>query len=1527
MQKYNDEGIPVSAGWPQINRKSWHKLVSAMLAAMLLVQTISPMSLFANPINPFVWAIEFTAGGTHYSLAHGLDVDATHLYNVGTYNRTVGFNGPVSTAVKDDDVYVVKIDPATQTPVWLQTAGGNSLDQGYDIAVDSGSGDVYAVGRFRNRMELINSNPTVAITATGTICCQNGDLYQGFNDAFVYKLDSNGDAQWAVGFGGTTAADIALATAFGNGAIHTTGQFQGTADFDPGAGTANLTSSQSGTRGDMFVYKLDANGNYAWADNLTAASGTGGQGISVDNAGNVYTAGYFRGAPGNFITSYQGGIFGGRDALVVKHDVNGTLLWARGFGGSEQATGTQDVAYDIIVDDATGDLYVTGTFSGTVDFDPSNGFVSKTSQGDQDIFVMSMDSNGAFKWVQSMGGPGNDQGRKIAIDSTNGVYVSGFFEGTANFDIGGINETLTATPNEEMFVVALNKSDGGYVSLNQLGGTDNDTVDAIEGIGLAVDDAATPSIYASGSFFGPADFDPDPTATFTLNGSSFIDGFIARLSSNQTPFAGNDIVTVDEDNATTSIDTLANDFDPDGAPVTMVEVGTPDMGGTAVLSGTNGVDYTPAADFFGTEIITYTITDGAPFGFSTAVISVTVTPINDAPLAVDDIETTVEDTPITINVTTNDSDHANPLASDGGQILQIASLGGTSNGGSLGLTGSPPTQVVYTPALDFVGTDVFTYTLSDSNGGFDTGTVTVTMTAVNDTPIALDDTYTLTHPIFQAPITPLDNDSDVEGDTLAIISIGTTDNGGVIVQDNTNPSTQINYTPNPTFVGTETFTYTVSDGNTTATATVFLNINVINLAPVAGDDTETVAEDSTANAIAVTNNDTDPEMDALAISSVGVPDMGGTAVVNGATIEYTPLADFVGTETYTYTVNDGNGNSDSAKVTMIVTNVNDDPTAVDDADTVAQDSSANVIAVTSNDTDPENDSLTVSSVGALDNGGTAVAATGNIEYTPATGFSGIETFTYIVEDGNGGSATATVIITVTATPNTAPVAVDDTATLVQDTTVSGDVLANDTDADTGNTLTVNTTPVVDVANGMLVLDASGMYTYTPTAGYVGPDSFEYEVSDGNGGVDTATVNLTVTAAVPTNNVPEATDDTAALVQDTTFSGDVLANDTDADAGDTLTVNTTPVTGVANGVLVLNADGTYNYTPAAGYVGTDSFEYEVSDGNGGTDTATVTITVNPVGTPVNNTPVAIDDSASVVQDTVLSGVSVLANDSDLDVDDVVTINTTPVTDVTNGTLVVNADGTYEYIPDAGFVGDDSFVYEVTDGNGGTDTATVTITVTAVVLTNIAPSAADDADSIIAGATLNGTTVLANDTDSNPDDMLTVNTAPVTDVENGLLALNADGTYSYTPNAGFTGTDVFVYQLLDGNGGTDTATVTITVVPASAGNSSPVSSTNGVVNATTVEGGALSGSLLDGVSDPNNDSLTVDTTPVTNASNGQLVINIDGTYSYMPNPNYVGPDSFTYRVEDGQGGSLVVTVQINVTAAASTGSAIFLPFVSK
>jgi VCBS repeat-containing protein len=274
--------------------------------------------------------------------------------------------------------------------------------------------------------------------------------------------------------------------------------------------------------------------------------------------------------------------------------------------------------------------------------------------------------------------------------------------------------------------------------------------------------------------------------------------------------------------------------------------------------------------------------------------------------------------------------------------------------------------------------------------------------------------------------------------------------------------------------------------------------------------------------------------------------------------------------------------------------------------------------------------------------------------------------------------------------------------------------------------------------------------------------------------------------------PAATDDSGSVVHDSVLNGSsVLANDSDPD-GDSLTA--AKASDPAHGTVTVNANGTYTYTPAAGYIGPDSFTYTASDGTL-QDTGTVSITVTATG---NHAPVAVDDAYSVAQDTVLNGSSLLANDTDADGD---TLTAAKATDPGHGSVTVNADGTFTYMPAAGYVGPDSFTYTVSDG-ALQDTGAASITVTHV---NHAPVAVDDAYSVAQDTTLNGTSLLVNDSDPDGDGLTATQAS---NPAHGSVTVNPDGTFTYAPAAGYTGPDAFTYTASDG-ALQDASVVSITV----------------------------------------------------------------------------------------------------------------------
>jgi VCBS repeat-containing protein len=712
--------------------------------------------------------------------------------------------------------------------------------------------------------------------------------------------------------------------------------------------------------------------------------------------------------------------------------------------------------------------------------------------------------------------------------------------------------------------------------------------------------------------------------------------------------------------------------------------------GTLTLNANGSFSYTPTADFNGFDSFAYFSNDGSADS-NTVTVSITVTPVNDPPVAVDDSDNTSEDTPVTIDVLFNDND---PVE---GNTLTVNSVtdppyGTASNNGS---------NVTYTPDGNYAGSDVFSYTVIDAQGGTDNASVTVTVNPVNDPPVAADDSSGIaTSEDTPVTVDVLANDNDpVEGNTLSVASVTDPPNGTAV-----NNGSDVTYTPDAHFFGFDTFSYTVMDASGgTDTAAVIVTVNSVNDAPVAIPDSATVEEGGTVTvldsaAASVLNNDSDVDGDSLnALLDLDVTN--GTLTLNAdGSFSYTPTVDFNGSDSFTYYANDGSADSNTVTVSITVNPVNDPPVAKGDNFYPTEDIPCTV-NVLQNDSDVDGDDLTVISV-TQGTHGTVTNNINDVSYDPDLNYHGDDEFTYTISDGMGGSDIATVTISVISA-NDVPMASTDAYSTDEDSTLSVNapgVLSNDSDVD-GDALSalLNT----DVTNGTLTLNANGSFSYTPTTDFNGADFFIYHANDGSADSNTVTVTLSVD---PVNDPPVAADDSSGIgtSEDTPVTIDVLANDNDPVEGNTLSVAS--VTDPPNGTAVNNGTDV-TYTPDGNYAGSDVFSYTVIDAQGGTDNASVTVTVNPVNDP----PVAADDSGYATSEDLPVTIDVLANDTDVD-GDALAVNS--VSQGTNGTVTNNGTNV-TYTPDPDFSGADSFTYTISDGNGGIDTASVSATVDPVI----------------------------------------------------------------------------------------------------------------------------------------------------------------------------------------------------------------------
>ena len=702
--------------------------------------------------------------------------------------------------------------------------------------------------------------------------------------------------------------------------------------------------------------------------------------------------------------------------------------------------------------------------------------------------------------------------------------------------------------------------------------------------------------------------------------------------------------------------------------------------------------------------------------------------------------------------------------------------------------------ITYTPDLNWTGTDTYTYEITDNNGGFDTATVTIDVTPVNDPPVANDD-LAVTDEDTPVTVPVLADDNDVDGplDPTSVTVTAAPSDGTTTRQ----PRRHGHLHPQPRVLGHRQLRLpgVRPRPHPPLRHRHRASNRQLGQRPTPSRRRHRHHPRGHPSHHPVLVNDTDPDSDPIDVVTATDP-AHGTVVVNADnTITYTPDLNWTGTDTYTYEITDNNGGFDTATVTIDVTPVNDPPVANDDLYSTSEDTPLTVPlpGLLGNDTDPENDTLTVTLNTQPANGTVTVNPDGSFTYTPNLNWTGTDTYTYrVCDDGSPVACDQGNVSIVVIPADDPPLAGDDVDATDEDTPVTVTVLGNDTDPD-GDPLIV--TSATDPANGTVVVNGDNTITYTPDLNWTGIDTFDYSISDGNGGTDTATVTITVAAV---GDRPTAADDTATTDEDTAIvipEADLLANDTDPD-GDPLTI--TSVTDSANGTVVLGVGGDVTYTPDPGFNGIDTFTYQVCDPGNACDTATVTVTVNPQNDP----PVAIDDTATTFEDTPVD-VSVLVNDSDPDGDPLTV--TQILTDPTNGTAVINGDNTITYTPNPNFSGTDAFEYRITDGNGGFASAWVSFILVNPINDN--PVAVDDASSTQQGSSV-VISVLSNDNDLDGDSL---SVQSVVQPANGTTAINPGGTISYTPNAGFTGIDTFTYTISDGNGGTATATVTITVTP--------------------------------------------------------------------------------------------------------------------
>ncbi|EJV0276766.1 tandem-95 repeat protein [Vibrio parahaemolyticus] len=1085
----------------------------------------------------------------------------------------------------------------------------------------------------------------------------------------------------------------------------------------------------------------------------------------------------------------------------------------------------------------------------------------------------------------------------LGLSQTQVLALNDLFRSNLQTSADSTDKPLATTP------VTLDaiEEDGGSIIITTeelLSNVDDEDKDTLSVENLIIDKGnGTLVDNGDGTWTFTPQIDDDTEVSFTfdiiddedlvVSGSANLD----ILPINDAPNAENDVITTEEDTAVT-IDVLVNDSDVEGDALSIQSASVPsEQGSVDIVDGK--LVFTPAENFNGEATITYIVTDGDLT--DEAKVTVTVTPVNDSPVAVDDTTSIQEDTAVTIDVLTNDTDVD-------GDKLSIESASVPKEQGTVEVVDG---KLVFTPVENFNGHAEITYTVTDGQLT-DEAKVTVTVNPVNDAPtIKVDAVESITEDAVSTDTvvaTLTVRDTDTPEDQLTV-SLENNSNGYFVLVGDEVKLTQagVDAVNNDELnLKDLTISASVSDGvNPTASDSDSLIVNRVNDAPtIKVDAVESITEDavSTDTVVAtLTVRDTDTPEDQLTVSLEN--NSNGYFVLVGNEVKLTQAGvDAVNNDelnlkdlTISASVSDGVNPTANDSDSLIVNRVNDAPVAKDDIATTQEDTAV-TIDVLPNDSDVDGDKLSIQSASVPEAQGKVEIVDGKLVFTPAENFHGDAEITYTLTDG---------ALTDQATVNVTVNAVNDTP--VVESNLADQTLAEDF---TPYTIDLNTAfSDVDNVDGELTFSVSGnsnvlvsiengIATISPTADWNGSEILTFKATDPSGESISQTVNFTVAP------VADIVADKATVVEDTPTIIKVLGNDTFEGGDQVVSLDTN--NGPANGTVSVNPDGSVTYTPNDNYHGTDSFTYIVTSG-GVSESTTVNVDV----TPVNDAPVAKDDIATTQEDTAVT-IDVLPNDSDVD-GDKLSIESASVPKEQGTVEVVN--GKLVFTPAENFNGDAEITYTVTDG-ALTDQAKVTVTVNPV---NDAPTIKVDAVESITEDAVSTDTVVATlevaDTDT-PEDQLTVS-----------LENNSNGYFVLVGNEvklTQAGVDAVNNDELNLKNLTISASVSDGVNPTASDSDSLI--VNRVNDAPTVEN-----AIADQVLSEDFASYTIDLNDAFKDSDSALNFSVSGNSNVLvsiengiatisPTADWNGSETLTFTATDPSGESVSQTVNFTVAPVA-------------
>jgi len=1069
------------------------------------------------------------------------------------------------------------------------------------------------------------------------------------------------------------------------------------------------------------VSTFDANGNYTsnvitnTKAGISTLSETQWNGFS-SYGGNVY------------FTSDRGGLWSLNGTTITNViGISGSVL----SGGS--VSDTFAVGSKLYFAGGSQGLYVIdqagGTpqqiFSGSVMSEPvvvgSNVYFAGTSASGTELWVTDGTSGGTRQIADINIGAGSSNpnnmtlvGTKLYFSATSTSSVGNelWAFDTNNAPVGG-NKSYNATEDTPLSVTAAS---------GVLQGASDPDGNAISAILVSNGTKGTVTLNADGSFSYVPNANANGSDTFSYQVrdqygalSSIYTATINIAGVNDAPVAQNGAVTTAEDTAVSGSVT-ATDIDSPSLTYTLV---SGPSNGTVVLNTDGTYTYTPGANYNGSDSFRFSASDGS-LNSNDGVVTITITPVNDAPIGLDKTYNGVLGGTTTVSASTGLL--AGAYDPDGDTMTVSLVRGPIA--GSVVL--NPDGSFTYNPINSNVnGADSFTYVLIDSNGAtssvmtaeiilnhidrgrnfFTTELLGVGQNVEGSRPVLLNG---VNHRIYSGSIVYNGIDRDIQYNIVSLPTHGT------LVVDSSGKG--LIYISDPGYTGPDYFTiqgYKPGTNSTLYTNTVGYSLNVLpNDAPTGLTKGFTAAYNTPLTVSATSGlvaGATDPEGDAISASLVSGATKGTVSLNSDGSFTYIPNTGATGTDTFTYRLVDSLGAQGALMSSTITINpsgvpVNVAPVANDATMITAEDNS---ISGSVSVTDPDNQTLTYTLVQGPANGTlTFDSATGAYVYNPDPNYFGTDSFSFSANDGVVDSNVGVVNITVSSV-NDAPVPTNPTLIVIEDGSlpITSAQLGSDVEGDSLSII-VTTPP----EHGTLTFQPDGSVLYTPNADYNGSDSFKYQLNDGTTNSAEGVVNIIIGAV---NDVPVVNNPTVIVTEDLPANIIPTQFGTDID-GNPLLINI--ITSPQHGLLQLESDGSITYIPDPNYNGNDSFSYVLNDGTTESDVGTVTLIV----TPVNDIPIVINPIVSLPEGTTVTlPVDSLGRDEDSD--PLTIVITQPPT---HGSIVRNTDGSITYVPNPNYSGSDNFSYTVTDGVATSNVGTTNIVISPIARDSTLPPQDDN-----------------------------------------------------------------------------------------------------------------------------------------------------------------------------------------------------------